>query len=373
MQHARGQRPRMHPHNPVKPDTSGDTNMKKRLLSLLLAAMMLIACAGALAETAVFTDDLGREVTLPTEISRLVVSGAIPQIYVYGIAPDLFVGIADKWYTAAEGIIPEDRLSLPYFGKLYGSADLSIEQLALADPQVIIDMGEPKKGIEEDLNGLTAQTAIPAVYIKSTLETAPQAYRRLGELLGRQAQGEEIAAFLERVYSRTLAIMEKVGGNRRQILYITGDEGHNVLAKGSYQAELIDMLADNLAVVDNPVSKGTGNEVTMEQIMLWDPEFLVFAPDSVYDSVKDDSTWSLMTAVAGGDYIRTPQGPHNWLGSPPAVQQYLGLIWLTAELYPEYCDYDVKGDILEFYRLIYHCELTDAQYDALTAGAFLNK
>ena len=348
--------------------------MMKRLIALLLATILMLSlCAGALGETTVFTDDLGREVTLPTQISRLVVSGPLPQIYVYGIAPDMFVGLASKFYDTARGIIPEDRLSLPYFGQLYGSADLSIEELAKADPQVIIDMGEPKKGINEDLDGLEAQTTIPAVYIRSTLETAPQAYRRLGELLGRQEQGEEIAAFLEKIYSRTVSIMEKVGDNRKQILYITGEEGHNVLARGSYQAELIDMLADNAAVVDNPVSKGTGNEVTMEQIMLWDPEFIVFAPDSVYDKVKDDATWRLMTAIAGDQYIRTPQGPHNWLGSPPSVQQYLGLIWLTAVLYPEYCDYDVKADILEFYRLIYHCELTDEQYNTLTAGAFLAK
>ena len=348
--------------------------MMKRLTALLLATILVLSlCAGALGETTVFTDDLGREVTVPTEISRLVVSGPLPQIYVYGIAPDMFVGLASKWYDTSKGIIPQEHMDLPYFGQLYGSADLSIEELAKADPQVIIDMGEPKKGINEDLDGLQAQTTIPAVYIRSTLETAPQAYRRLGELLGREEQGEEIAAFLEKVYSRTVSIMEKVGDNRRQILYITGEEGHNVLARGSYQAELIDMLADNAAVVDNPVSKGTGNEVTMEQIMLWDPEFIVFAPDSVYDKVKDDATWSLMTAVANDQYIRTPQGPHNWLGSPPAVQQYLGLIWLTAELYPEYCDYDVKADILEFYRLIYHCELTDEQYNTLTEGAFLSR
>ena len=348
--------------------------MMKRLTALLLAfALLMSMSAFALGETRMFTDDLGREVTVPTEISRIMVSGPLPQIYVYGIAPDMFVGLASKWYDSSKGIIPEEHLNLPYFGQLYGSADLSIEQLALADPQIIIDMGEPKKSIHEDLDGLEAQTAIPAVYIRSTLETAPQAYRRLGELLGRETQAEEIAAFLEHVYSRTLSIMDKVGDHKKQVLYITGDKGHNVLAKDSYQAELIDMLADNLAVVDNPVSKGTGNEVTMEQIMLWDPAFIVFAPDTVYDIVKDDPTWSLMTAVTNGDYIRTPQGPHNWLGSPPAVQQYLGLIWLTAELYPEYCDYDVKADILEFYRLIYHCELTDAQFDALTAGAFLNK
>ena len=65
-----------------------------------------------------------------------------------------------------------------------------------------------------------------------------------------------------------------------------------------------------------------------------------------------------------------PDVPHNWMGSPPSVQRYLGMIWLTAELYPEFCDYDVKAEILEYYSLFYGCTLTDAQYEAITANAF---
>jgi len=61
------------------------------------------------------------------------------------------------------------------------------------------------------------------------------------------------------------------------------------------------------------------------------------------------------------------------MGNPPAVQRYLSLIWLTAELYPQYCDYDVKTEILEYYRLFYGIELTDAQYQTLTANAFLGE
>lgn len=347
--------------------------MKKIIALLLAASLLLSACAGALAETTVFVDDADREVAVPSEISRFAVSGPVPQIVLYALAPEMFVGLADRWYESAQDYIPQEHLDWPYLGRLYGSADLNVEQLALCDPQVIIDMGEEKKGLSEDLDSLQAQTAIPAVFIRFTLEDAHKAYRRLGELLGREAKSEELAAFCERVYARAVSIMEKVGDHRRKVLFITGEKGHNVLAKGSYQAELIDMLADNLAVVASPASKGTGNEVSMEQIMLWDPEFIVFAPDSVYDEAAADGMWSLMTAVANGDYVRTPQGPHNWLGSPLSVQQILGLIWLPAVLYPEYCEYDVKAEIQEYYRLFYHCNLTDAQYEVLTAGAFLKK
>lgn len=353
--------------------------MKNRLIALaLVLTMLLSACACAYAEQSeiradyVYTDDCGREVTVPGEVTRIVPSGPLAQIVLFAIAPEQFVGLAAKWYDSAEGIIAEEYLNLPYFGQLYGSANLNVEELALAAPQLIIDIGEAKSSIVEDLNTLQDQTGIPTVYVSATLSTMPEAFRKLGALLGKQEKGEELAQFCERVYSRTMGIMEQVGEeNKAKTLYILGEEGTNVLAKTSFQAEVIDMLTDNLAVVDNPLGKGTGNEVTLEQIVLWDPDFIIFGPGSIYDTAAQLDTWKDMKAIANGHYIETPEGPHNWLASPPAVQRYLGLIWVPAVLYPEYCDYDVKAEIMEYYKLFYDCELTDEQYEALTANAFL--
>ena len=47
------------------------------------------------------------------------------------------------------------------------------------------------------------------------------------------------------------------------------------------------------------------------------------------------------------------------------------LIWLTAVLYPDFCDYDVKAEVQECYKLLYSCDLTDEQYAELTQNAFL--
>ena len=347
----------------------------KKLLSLLLAlALALGLCAPGLAEeTVVFTDDAGREVELPAQIERLVPSGPLAQMVLYALAPDLFVGMASDWNADDNlGIIDPDFLALPYFGQLYGSADLNIEQLALADPQVVVDIGEDKPTSTEDMDTLQAQTGVPSVFISATLKSLPDAYRTLGALLGREERAEELAAFLERVYARTSEIMEQVGEDRADVLYVLGEEGLNVLAAGSYQGELLDMLVNNLAVVDNPSSKGTGNAVDMEQIALWNPAFVLFAPGSIYADVAQMDTWSEITAIVNGDYVEVPKGPHNWMGMPPSVQRYLGLIWLPSVLYPEYCDYDVKEEVLEYYRLFYGCELTDEQYETLTAHAFLD-
>lgn len=347
--------------------------MKKRIVSLLLAFAMTLGMAACAESARVFVDDCGREVTVPEEIKAVVPSGPLSQIILFAIAPDMFVGLADEWSDTAKGIIPDDYLDLPVLGQLYGSASLNVEELAAVGPQIIVDIGEAKKSVAGDMYGLEAQTRIPSVHIDASLATMPDAYRKLGRLLGREEKGEALASFCERVYSRTVAIMEQVGDDKVSALYILGQDGLNVMAKGSYHAELIDLLTNNAAVVDNPVAKGSGNEVTMEQIVLWDPDFILFAPGSICETVSERETWKELRAVASRDYIEVPEGPHNWMGTPPAVQRYLGLIWLTAALYPDYCDYDVKAEVMEFYELFYGCALSEEQYDALTARAFIEK
>ena len=371
------------------PDSERKIHMKK-LLSLLLVFSLLLSLAacgspetdptGGQTQTQaqlpdsgerMFTDDLGRNVFLPEKIERIVPSGPLAQIILYAIAPDMFVGLAAEWDDCARGIVPDAYWDLPYFGQLYNTANLNVEELALADPQLIIDIGQSMSSGTEDMDTLQSQTGIPTVFISASLQDMPETFRKLGKLLDREEKAEALAAFCERVYSRTISIMEEVGDSKVDALYVIGEQGLNVLARDSYHSELIDMLTNNLAVVDTPSSKGSGNEVTLEQIALWNPDFILFTPDSIYDDVAQRDTWCDISAIASGNYIKVPQGPHNWMGTPPAVQRYLGMIWLTAELYHDYCDYDAKAEILEYYRLFYGCELTEEQYQTLTADAML--
>ncbi len=366
--------------------------MKKRLLSLVLALAMVMslgACGGPAddkttqgadtqgggnepqgEETILFTDDVDRTVEIPAQIDGIAVSGALAQIILFAIAPEKFVGMASAFDDNAKGIIDEKYFALPEIGSLYSGAELNVESLALAAPDLLIDIGDSKKGVAEEMDKLQEQTSIPSVFIYSTLESMPETFRALGKLLGKEERGEELAQYCERIYDRTVGIMEQVGDNRVKTLYVLGEKGLNVIAKTSYHAELLDMLTDNLAVVDNPLSKGTGNEVTMEQIALWNPDFVIFGPESIYGTVSEMDAWSEVTAIVNQDYVEVPNSPDNWMSMPPSAQRYLGLTWLTAELYPEYCDYDVKAEIKEGFRLLFGCELTDEKYDELMTNAF---
>lgn len=314
--------------------------------------------------TRIFTDSTGREVEIDAEITRIAASGPLAQIALYAIAPDLMVGWTSDWSEDAQQFIPEEYLQLPVLGQLYGGkGEMNLEELLAADPQVVIDFGQPKKTIVEDLDALQEQTGIPFVHITAGMEDTGDAYRMLGDLLGRQEEGEKLASYCEEVYERSIKAAE--ASEKAKLLFIAGENGLNVIAKDSFHAEVVDLLADNLAVVDEPSSKGTGNESDLEQIMNWDPEVIIFAPESICATVGDDPDWQTISAIKNGKYYRVPMGPYNWLGFPPSVQRYLGMIWLTKILYPEAADYDLKEEVVRYYDLFYHHELTDEQYDAL--------
>ena len=321
-----------------------------------------------------FIDDLGHEIEITEEITAIVPSGQLAQVIMLGVAPDLMVGLGGKLYDDMAEFIPDyDRLSqLTYFGTVLGAADLDVEALASTNAQLVIDMGYAKTGYEEELAKTENLTGITCVFIDANLDNYGEAIRKLGKLLGREEKCDEMADWCEEVYARALGIMEKVGDNKVNGIYALGDGGLNVIAESQSQAEVINLVFNNLAVIENASGKGSGNTVTMEQIALWNPDFVIFGEDGLYEAAAEDASWSQISAIANGKYVESPNSPHNWTVAPPACQRYLALLWLPSLLYPEYCDYDVKAEIMEYYELFYGCKLTDEQYNTLTANAFFD-
>mgnify|MGYP002678655285 FL=1 len=356
----------------------------KKWIALLLALVMsvsLFACGtqpetnngdsqntGDEAATRVFTDSCGREVTVPVNVEKVAVSGPLAQIVVFAMAPDKLVGIANAWDESAAQFLDTKYYDLPLLGQLYGGkGEMNLETLLAAAPDVVIDVGEPKGSIVEDMDALQEQTGIPFVHIDAYLASMDNTYAMLGDLLAMPNEAQGRADYCRYAYDRAVEIANSV--EKANLLYITGDEGLNVIAKGSYHAEAIDLLANNLAVVEEPSSKGTGNEVDMEQILNWNPDVILFAPGSIYASVGSNENWQTVTAIKNGAYYEVPMGPYNWMGFPPSVQRLLGMTWMAKILYPDAADYDLYTEVSTYFQLFYHCELTQTQYDALVGGS----
>ena len=363
----------------------GDDPMKRKIALGLITALvlsLLFGCASAKpaqttaekdeAQTRSFTDSLGRTVTLPETVTRVAVSGPLAQTYVFPLCPELLVGYSKAFAADAAKYIPEEYLALPELGQLYGGkGTMDLEALLAAAPDVVIDVGDEKNGMAEDLDALGEQTGIPFVHINASVTTAADAFRMLGELTGKTEKAEALAQWCENTLAEMNAVMARADadGSRKRIIYCLGDRGLNCMAEGSYHAETINMMGENVAKLDAVTSSGAGNEIDLEQLILWDPEVIFFDVNSVYSTVGGDPAWQQLSAVRNGEYYEAPYGPYGWLSSPPSVQRYLGMVWLGAVLYPEYIDYDLQTIVKDYYKLFYGCELSDTDYAALTANA----
>lgn len=361
--------------------------MKRKLISILLAICLTICMTAGCSKsgtnssaansvkqtesaTTSFTDSAGRKVEVPTHITKIAASGSMAQIVLFALAPEMLVGLAGKWDPVCEKYLDTKYYNLPVLGQFYGKGDLNLEEVAKVNPQIIIDVGESKKTIVKDMDSIQKQVGIPTVHIEATMDTMGEAYRTLGKLLGKEKEAEELAKYCEDVKSNTDSIMNKVGENgKTKVLYCLGKDGLNVLAKGSFHAEILDKVCNNVAVVTDISSKGTGNPVNMEQILLWNPDVIIFAPDSIYSSVKNDKAWNQLAAIKNGHYYEVPIGPYNWMGNPPSVNRYIGMIWITQLLYPDKAQYNLYDEAVKYYKLFYHCDLTEDQYKALVANS----
>lgn len=347
----------------------------RQTVCLLLAGMLILtafACSrsGSSADSPMrtFTDSLGRTVEIPETVERIAVSGGNAQIVVFALAPDTLVGVASEWDASAKAYLDEAYYGLPELGQIYGGkGTLNLETLLQSGAQLVIDVGEPKDDAVEELDALQEQTGLPFVHITMTTETAGDAYRMLGTLLDRTEEAEVLAAYCEDTLKRMQSLTEQVV--KKRVLYCLGDQGLHVIGKGSYHAEIIDRMTENAAVLENPSSKGTGNEVDAEQILLWDPDVILFAPDSIYEAVASDEVYATVPAIQRGDYYKVPFGPYNWMGFPPSVQRYLGMLWLGKLLYPDACDYDLYTEVQTYFELFYHCSLSEEQFDQMMDGA----
>lgn len=345
--------------------------MFKKIIALLLV-FALVGCqapasntdVSEAAATKVFIDSSGREVQVPVEISKVAVSGPLAQIIVFAIAPDKLAGIAAPWDKSAEQYLFSNYYNLPMLGQLYGGkGELNLETLISSGAEVIIDIGESKKEIAEDMSTLQEQTNIPTVHISCTPQTMSATFILLGDLLGMENEATELASNYNEIYERTLSIV--AGKQKPRTLYILGENGLNVIAKDSYHAGLIDMLSDNIAVVDEPSGRGTGNEVDMEQILNWNPDILLIQSGSIYDEIATDVNWKNINAVKNNNYYEVPFGPYNFCGFPPASQCLLGMLWLSELFYPEAVKTDLFEELSIHYKLFFHADLTQEQFDKL--------
>ncbi len=237
----------------------------KRMLCLLCPLTLLSGCGAVRVSSRgrSIQDSAGRSVTVPDEITRVAPSGAVAQMILVTLAPELLAGVSKQPDEATMVYLPD------VLGQLYGSrGDLNREALIAASPQLIVDMGKQKEHMAEDLNAMQAQIGIPTIFIEASLENLPAAYRMLGELLEKQDEAEALATYIDDALALCRENRAKIPEEKqRTVAFTTGPEGLACNAAGSVQAEVIDLMGGiNAVVVPEIQNRNGGNEISMEQM-----------------------------------------------------------------------------------------------------------
>ena len=212
---------------------------------------------------------------------------------------------------------------------------------------------------------LQQQTGIPYALLDGHFDKAAATYRALGELVGRRDEAEKLARYtddtLRTITQRTADIPIE---QRPRVYYARGPRGLETALGGSINVETIELIARNVA-------GGTGGglaNVSLEQVLLWNPDTIVTVDRDFAESVKTDPTWASVAAVKDGHVYLAPRLPFGWVDFPPSVNRLIGLWWLARIFYPTRIPESIRFLTHQFFTTFYHVTPTDDQTSRLLAG-----
>lgn len=330
--------------------------------------------AGALAAPAVaparareITDDAGRRVTVPARVARVFAAGPPASIALFALAPDTLLGWTSPWRAADRAFVDDRWANLPVTGRLTGrGGTANLETVLALRPDLILDYGSVAPAYVSLADRVQAQTGIPVVLLDGRFDAIAASFRALGRILGREAAGEALAAYAEAVLGdldRRIAAIPAAAGPR--VYYGRGPNGLQTGLAGSINVETLERVrARNVAAA---LGEGGLVTVTIEQILLWDPEVVVTTDPVFFASVPRDPLWRGVAALRTGRIHLAPPHPFGWIDFPPGPNRLIGVRWLARVLYPEAFPEDLREAVATFYARFYHRRPTEPQLDAMLA------
>lgn len=259
-----------------------------------------------------------------------------------------------------------DICNRPEVGRITGRGNTAnLESVLALKPDLILDVGSTSSTFVSLAARVQEQTGIPYALLDGRFVHMPATYRTLGRLIGRVRDGDDFADDC----ARTLAtITGRVAGvpheQRPRVFYARGPRGLQTGGRGSINVETVELIARNAAT---EMPGGLVN-VSLEQVLLWNPDVIITIDQDFAATVRSDPTWASMKAVREGRVHLSPKMPFGWVDFPPSVNRLIGLWWLAKILYPDKFPEDIATLTRDFYTKFYHVTPTDAQIAQVLAG-----
>ena len=334
----------------------------KKLLALLLALLMLLsvaACSDSEEEVTAedpvteeaahypitVTDQAGREVTIEDAPETLVSGYYISSSALIALGQeDKFVGIeakADK--RPIYSLAAPELISLPSVGT---AKEFDLEGCLALEPDLVV---LPMK--LKDAAATLEEMGVDVLLVN------PESRQQLSEMVALLAAAldcEDKAAELEGFVGEVeMLLNDWLDGAEEPLVYLAGNSSFlSTAGSAMYQSDLID-LAGGVNVAAE-IEDTYWTEVSYEQVLTWDPEYIILASDASYTAsdVLADSALADCTAVKNGNVYQMPASAEAW--DSPVPGGILGAVWTASVLHPELVSADVVDMTVEtFYATFY--------------------
>jgi iron complex transport system substrate-binding protein len=341
-----------------------------RVMSLsrrtLLAAVPAVLLAPGRGRAATVTDGAGRPVSVPAQVGRVFPAGPPAAIMLYSLAPELLLGWPRPNGPAEREFLLPEIGARPEVGRITGRGNtVNLEAVLALKPDLILDIGDLSPTYVSLADRVAEQTGIPYALLDGRFEAVAAAYRMLGALIGRGAEAESLARDAETTLATITGRIASIPKERRpRVYYARGPRGLETGLGGSLNVETIELLAQNVA----GGARGGLAPVSIEQVLVWNPDVIVTIDQDFAANAGRDPAWASVAAVRMGRVHLAPRLPFGWVDLPPSVNRLIGLWWLAKILYPDLFPEDMRALTRDFYRRTYHVTLNDAQIDRVLAG-----
>lgn len=318
----------------------------KKLISLLLALSLVLSLGlCAVAEGADLTDQLGRTVTLEQTPERIV-SG-----YYISSSALIALGLEDKLVgiEAKANKRPIYSLSAPALIDLpnVGTAkEFDLEGCIALNPDLVILPAKLKNAAET-----LEQLGIPVLLVNpESGEQLEQMIALLGQATGTQERAEELLDFIAGQRENLETLLAEAEKPR---VYLAGNSALlSTAGANMYQSDMMVLAGgENVAA---ELSDTYWAEISYEQLLAWNPEYIVLASDASYtvEEVLADPNLADCTAVKNGNVLQLPGDAEAW--DSPVPSGILGSVWLAARLHGDLLPEDQAEEIIaSFYETFY--------------------
>ena len=303
-------------------------------------------------------DVVGRTVTLSVPAEKLVGTHnpTMNQAVILGGGGKYIVGFGNK--NMAGGL----------YGYVYPELD-DVEQIGMRNEinfETCLALGADLAILPERFADLAEQfeaVGIPAAVVLPNVEsydTIKSALRMVSALVGEDERAEQIIAFFEQKIAAAKEIAQTIE-NHPKVLYLGGTSALSVANGVMLQSTMIETVGA-INVAKDVSGKGDFIEVTLEEIIGWNPEVIytpVFASYSL-DDILNDPAWSSIKAVQNKSVYAFPSKLEPW--DYPTPSAAMGLTWLIHSLYPDkYTMEQVLQDANDYYGFVYGQTFTAEQ------------